>query len=158
MLPSPLSYSFKIDRPNYEDGAGPDIVLIPLPNLPTYVRQATLTLENGNVRWYNLQRCPAQGTDVLWSLQANAITEVVSPTYTFELSITGNGERDDMRLVSTLVTGTLTVSGDEDAYNANLFVRILEHRPKYLSFVLERKDMIPIVSTPVNLSMNLHFR
>lgn len=155
MMTTSVSVPFKIHPPNYEEGAGPDTTLIPLANLPIYVKQATFHFVNGEVSWFTLQRCPAQGNVQVWTLQANMTTDIISPTYLFELSVLGNTM---MTLDSSVVTGNVTVDKDADAYNAHVFVTILEHRPGYVLLELNRKDMIPITSTPVNISLNLHFQ
>lgn len=149
---------FKIDRPNYEDGAGPDLTLIPPTNLPTYVKDATFTCTNGEVHWFTVQKCPAQGVGtVMWSLQANITIDVVSPTYTFALTV-GGDLRTSMQLTTDIVTGNFTIDQDDDSYNANFFVSILAHQPNSLLLQLDRKGMIPIDSMPAVLSLNLHFR
>lgn len=146
---------FKIDQPNYVDGAGPDLTLIPTANLPRFIENATLQCEDkGTIHWFALEQCPAQGgLSWLWTLAVNVTIDVVSPSYTFELSTPSA----DMRLSTTSVTGNVGVQGDDTTYNANLFVSLVEHRPGYVAFVFTPTEAIPIPSVPRDLSFSLNF-
>ena len=149
---STTTTAFKINEPNFVQGSGPDTTLIPTQNLPEFLETAVLTCPYATIHWFNVEKCPSRN-GVVYLLQASASIDIIAPSYPFELSIPSA----NVSLQSQIITGNFAVSGANTTYNANQFVTIQTHRPGFVAFELSTQDIVPIVSTPTALSLNLNF-